>query len=158
MKKKQLEFNINGNLLEVADFTWLIDRINMIYVTPNCNNLSISFAIYIATSNDIVKLYFESKKLEEVLQQFKTLCSAINENKHNFKEYAYAFFNLDNIKNFKHFYITDEIKNIKGKHVYSARVTAISNGGMSVNLVLTGQELEDFKSTINKQQEESFNI
>ena len=158
MKKKQLEFNIDGNLLEVADFTWLIDRINMIYVAPFSNNLGLTFTIYIATNNEIVKLYYESKKLEEVLSQYKKLCSAIAEVKQNFKEYAYIFFNLDNAKNFEHFYVTDEIKNIKGKSVYSAKVMAILKGGVSVNFILSGSELEDFKSTMNRQKEQSLTV
>ena len=55
-KKKELEFNINGNILEISDFTWWIDKINAIYVDqkPVMRN---DFSIFIETDNetDIMK-------------------------------------------------------------------------------------------------------
>ncbi|MBR6779270.1 MAG: hypothetical protein IKM43_03915 [Clostridia bacterium] len=96
-KKKELEFNINGNILEVADFTWHIDRVNMIYIAPSCMCID-KWAIYVETDNEIDKLYFESDKSAQILNNFRHLCNAIRKENPNFKIHGPRCFNFTNVK------------------------------------------------------------
>ena len=101
-KKKGLEFKIvDDSILSIADYDWYIDKINLIYIDVSCMNNN-KFSIYIATDNEIDKLYFESKKYEEVLSEFRILCFALMDVKPNFMIHGFRCFNFDNITTIDH--------------------------------------------------------
>lgn len=78
-KDKQLEFEINGNLLEVADMTWHINTINYIYIGNSCMVRNRDYAIFINGGFDIVELYYKSKRWDEIYNEFVKLCKAIKQ-------------------------------------------------------------------------------
>ncbi len=95
--KKELEFEIVDNkILNVLDFDWFIDKINMIYIAPSLMDDK-KYSIYLATSNEIDKLYYESKKLEDVFKQFCILCTSLSEVNPSFKMHGHRCFNFKNI-------------------------------------------------------------
>jgi len=100
MKNKELEFNINGNLLEISDFTWLINKINAIYISRSQTyDYKECFAIFIQTDNEVDRLYYLSKNIKAISKQFKKLCSDLKEVNPNFKIHGPRCFNFANIKN-----------------------------------------------------------
>lgn len=156
LKKKELEFTINNNILEVEDFAWFIDKINTIYISrsqtydyKNC------YAIYIQTNNETVRLYYLTKDIKSILKQFRLLCSALNSVKPEFKMYEAICFNFANAKNFEHFYVKDSFKESSRNFEYEAVVTAISKGGMVVNFRVSKEDLQDIKANLQQDNETS---
>lgn len=101
MAKKELEFEINDNILSVADFDWIIDRINLLYIDNkpiNRNELS----IFIETSNETDMLYFSSSHFKVIMKEFTKLCSALNDVNGNFAICGSKCFNLKNIKDIEY--------------------------------------------------------
>lgn len=152
MKKKELEFNINGNLLEVADFTWLIDRINIIYISRSqTNNYRDCYSIFIETDNEIDRLYFMSKDIKLISKQFKVLCDTLSDVNSNFKAYSGICFNFANEKNYKHIYVKENDEQVirkKGKLYYPVRY--ISSNGHSLDLKLEHEELKDIMANLKQ--------
>ena len=96
-KKKKLEFKIADNrILIVLDYDWYIDRINMLYIDVSCVSDN-KFSIYIATDNEIDKLHYESKKYEEVLNEFRRMCFALMDTNPHIMIHGHRCFNFDNI-------------------------------------------------------------
>ena len=159
-KNKQLEFNINGNILEVADFTWWIDKINMIYISRSQkNNHCDCFAIFIETDNEIDRLYFMSKDIKLISKQFNILCNALSEVNPSFKVYGNICFNFDNEKNYKLIYVKEDDEQVikrKGKYYYPVRY--ISSNGHSLNLMLEHEELKDIMANLKQSNEENINL
>lgn len=100
-KKKELEFNINGNILEISDFTWWIDKINAIYVDqkPVMRN---DFSIFIETDNETDMLYFTSSNFKKIMKEFTNLCNGINEENGSFGICGSKCFNFNNIQDIQY--------------------------------------------------------
>ena len=78
LKKKELEFEINGNVLTVIDFDWFIDKIDAIYVR---NSQTIGkkseYAIFIQQASEIIELYFRTRDEMIIAREYKKLYEAI---------------------------------------------------------------------------------
>lgn len=147
-KNKQLEFNINGNILEVADFTWYIDRINMIYVAQSCMHIDM-WSIYIETDNEIDKLYFESDKATEILNNFRHLCNKIRKENANFKTHGPRCFNFANVKDIE----SSEILVVNMAPAHSVRL--VFKNGKFKELKESDGELKSLIEDLNEVQQSS---
>ena len=100
MKNKELEFELQGKILTVADMDWHIDGINSIYISSsysyqqgkyfsivdtNMNSIK-NYCICIDSGFDIVELYYKSENWNNVYNQLEKLCNAIKEVNPSFKE------------------------------------------------------------------------
>ena len=97
---KNLEFNIIENkYLEVADFTWLIKRIDAIYISRSNMNRKNEYAIFVQSSDEIVELYYRTEDELKISKHFNILSKAIMETEHGFN-YAggAALINYNNVK------------------------------------------------------------
>lgn len=100
-KSKELEFEINGDVLTVVDFDWNINRINMLYIDSkpiHRNDLS----IFVETSNESVMLYYSSSHFKTMMKEFKKLCSALNDANGNFAICGSKCFNFKNVQDIKY--------------------------------------------------------
>jgi hypothetical protein len=66
---KELEFQINGNTLSVADFDWFIDKIDAIYVYNSEVGNKGEYSIFIQQGSEIVELYFRTKDELEIARE-----------------------------------------------------------------------------------------
>ena len=79
LKKKELEFEINNNILSVADFDWYIDRIDAIYVRHSVVGKKCEYAIFIQQGGEIDELYFRTPDEMIIAREYKKLCNALKE-------------------------------------------------------------------------------
>ena len=97
------EFNFNiyqDKILEIADMSWLINDINLIYIskTNNANWLYPELGIYIETDFDTVELYYKTTDEIKISKAYNSLISAISNINQNFKSFFPECFNLEKVK------------------------------------------------------------
>ena len=98
--KKELEFEINDNVLTVADFDWFIDRIDAVYVRHSAIGGKSEYAIFIQQDSEIIELYFRSRDEIIIAREYKKLCNAIKQIQPAFDN-SVDFFVLLNYANLK---------------------------------------------------------
>jgi hypothetical protein len=76
-KKKELKFEINGNVLTVADFDWFIDKIDAVYVRHSEIGGKSEYAIFIQQASEIIELYFRTRDEMIIAREYKKLYEAI---------------------------------------------------------------------------------
>lgn len=94
---KNLEFRIKDKWLDVIDFVWDVNSINMLYIAHSCLEKG-KYAIRIVTDNEVDELYFRTGDELKISSEFKKLCSALGEVNSNFKVYFPKCFNFSNVK------------------------------------------------------------
>ena len=102
--KKELEFEINDNVLTVADFDWFIDKIDAIYVrNSQITGRKSDYAIYIQQGSEIIELYFRTKDEMIVAREYGKLCEAIQEINPKFDNSVehFVLINYGNLKEIK---------------------------------------------------------
>lgn len=99
--KKELEFEINDNILSVADFDWYIDRIDAIYVRRSNIGRRDDYAIYIQQGSEIVELYLRTSDELIIASEYGKLCNAIKEVRPKFDNSAehFVLINYANLNN-----------------------------------------------------------
>lgn len=148
-KKKELEFEIIDNrILHVADFDWYIDKIDMIYISPSCMYVDM-WAIYIETENEIDKLYFESDKATQIINNFRHLCNKIRKENPNFKIHGPRCFNFTKIKDIE----SSEILVVNMVPGYLARL--IFKNGKIKEVKASESELKSLIADLHETQQNS---
>ena len=78
-KSKELEFEINGDVLTVVDFDWLINKIDAVYMRHSEIGSKGEYAIYIQQGSEIVELYFRTSDEIVAVKEYSKLCDALKE-------------------------------------------------------------------------------
>ena len=118
--KKHLQFEIIDNkILNVLDFDWYINDIEMINISHSEIEKN-KYAIYLSTSWETAELYFRTSDELLIKNEFKKLCSELNKVNQNFKEYFPRCFNFE------------KIKQVKKSGLLSHKIELIFNSGNSV--------------------------
>jgi len=96
---KNLEFKIvNNEYLEVLYFTWLINKIDAIYLTHSEMGKKSEYGIFIQQGSEVVELYYRSIDEVKVAAEFKRLCNAITRVTQGFKKAGFsALINYNNV-------------------------------------------------------------
>lgn len=101
MKNQKLEFNIHSQFLDVLDFTWLIKRIDAVYVAKSKIKKG-NYAICIQYGSELIELYYTTKDELNIVEQFKVLSNALKKGDLNFNFVGdTALVNYANIVNIK---------------------------------------------------------
>lgn len=101
-RNKELEFEIIDNkILNVLDYDWFVDRIDVIYVRHSETGKKCDYAIYIQQGSEIVELYLRTPDELLIAREFKKLCNAIKEINPMFDNSVEPFvlINYSNLKN-----------------------------------------------------------
>lgn len=104
MGNKELEFEIiNNRILNVADFDWIIDCIDVIYLRHSEVGPSCAYAIFIQQGSEIVELYFKTSDEMLIAREYQKLCDAIKAVRPSFDNSAehFVLINYENLKDVK---------------------------------------------------------